>query len=70
MFILSIVAQTFNPGTWGGGVGVGAETGGSEFKASLAYIGSSKSARVMLRDPVSTKQFNNKNFLWLSSHKR
>ena len=47
------VAKTFNPSTWGGGARVEAETGGSELKASLAYIASSKSLSVMLWDPVS-----------------
>jgi hypothetical protein len=50
----AVVAHTFNPSTW--------EAGISEFKASLVYKVSSRTARATQRNPVSkTKQNNNNN---------
>jgi hypothetical protein len=45
----AVVAQAFNPSTWE------AEAGGFEFKASLVYRVSSRTARATQRNPVSKK---------------
>ena len=45
----AVVAHAFNPSTWE------AEAGGSEFEASLVYRVSSRTARVIQRNPVSKK---------------
>ena len=44
-----MVVHAFNPSTWE------AEGGGFEFKASLVYRVSSRTARVIQRNPVSKK---------------
>jgi hypothetical protein len=48
-FSRAVVAHGFNPSTWE------AEAGGSEFEASLVYRVSSRTARVIQRNPVSKK---------------
>jgi hypothetical protein len=49
------MAHGFNPNTWE------AETGGSEFEASLVYRVSSRAARATQRNPVSEKKKKKKN---------
>jgi hypothetical protein len=46
----AVVAHAFNPSTWE------AEAGGFEFKASLFYKVSSRTARATQRNPVSRKK--------------
>jgi hypothetical protein len=48
-----VVAHTFNPSTWE------AETGISEFKASLVYKVNSRTARAIQRNPVSKSRKKN-----------
>jgi hypothetical protein len=50
-----VVARVFNPSTWGG---KGRQI--SEFKASLVYKVSSRTAGDIQRNPVSKKQKQNK----------
>jgi hypothetical protein len=47
-----VLVHTFNPSTWEGGRGRQI----SEFEASLVYRVSSRTARVIQRNPVSKKQ--------------